>query len=335
MDEPATTMKKLTLLLLSLLLWTASNQAHAQGCTPWQGTNIVLDPLTIPTNLPVGSIVYDRTFTSIITPTTQCGTQGHRTIYFTSYAGGHIAPDENGISPTSVPGLGVRLSMSYGNVNGRLNLTTREDDLPTAATAPFSLRVELIKTGAITGPIDTRRYVSYEGSELAHMEDSLTSNTNLIWFWRATFSTAKVVATTCDFTQTNQLVTLGRAPVREFQGVGTTARPTDFNVQIRCAQEDQVADIGLSFDPAYRHASQAAGVIAVDATANSAAGVAIQVVNKTTNLPIQFGRFESGSIVKGLNGTYSYPLSARYYQTDATVGTGTVAGRAVVSVTYR
>ena len=329
-------MKKLTPLLLSLLLWTASHQAHAQVCTRWQGTNIVLDPLTIPTNLPVGSIVYDRTFTSIITPTTQCEIKPNRTIYFTNYAGGNTAPDGNGISPTSVAGLGVRLSMSYGSVNGTLNLTTREDDLPTAATTPFSLRVELIKTGAITGPIRSNTYVSNSGSEFVHMSPSIDpSNLDIIWFWRATFSTAKVVATTCDFTQTNQLVTLGRAPVREFQGVGTTARPTDFNVQIRCAQEDQVADIGLSFDPAYRHASQAAGVIAVDATANSAAGVAIQIVNKTTNLPIQFGRFESGNIVKGLNGTYSYPLSARYYQTDATVGTGTVAGRAVVSVTYR
>jgi len=326
-------MKKLTLLLLSLLLWTASNQAHAQFCVSPIGTNIVLDPLVILTNLPVGSLVYDKTFTSAIPSPSYCGAGSTQQISFTNNAGGHIAPDENGISPTSVPGLGVRLSMSYGNVNGTLNLVTSAGNLPTAATSNslFSLRVQLIKTGTITGPIDTRRYVSYEGSEFVHM----ATGGDIIWFWRATFSTAKVVATTCDFTQTNQLVTLGRAPVREFQGVGTTARPTDFNVQIRCAQEDQVADIGLSFDPAYRHASQAAGVIAVDATANSAAGVAIQVVNKTTNLPIQFGRFESGNIVKGLNGTYNYPLTARYYQTDATVGTGAVAGRAVVSVTYR
>jgi len=284
----------------------------------------------IPASLPVGSTVYDRTYTSVITPYTLCRNFPDWVITFSNYSGFVTPPDSNGIAPTSVAGLGVRLTMQYGKIEGILSLKVREGDLPPEGT-PFSLRIQLIKTGAITGIIPSNSYVG-RNIRVAVMSDF---NNDYFWTWRPRFSTVKVVATTCDFTQTNQLVTLGRAPVREFQGIGTTARPTDFNVQIRCAEEDQVADIGLSFDPAYRHASQAAGVIAVDATANSAAGVAIQVVNKTTNLPIQFGRFESGNIVKGLNGTYNYPFTARYYQTDATVRTGTVAGRAVVSVTYR
>lgn len=92
--------------------------------------------------------------------------------------------------------------------------------------------------------------------------------------------------------------------------------------------------IGLSFSPADQDASGAAGVIKTDQGESNASGIGLQIINRTSNLPIQFGRFEPG-VAKTGNGTYNNRYRVRYYQTGANPSAGMVRGRTTVTVVYQ
>jgi type 1 fimbria pilin len=134
----------------------------------------------------------------------------------------------------------------------------------------------------------------------------------------------------------SQTVRMSQARLQGFTGVGSASNTgrTDFDVPINCSNVDASMRIGLSFSLSDQHESGAAGVIKTDQGANNAAGIGLQIINRTSNLPIQFGQFEPG-VAKTGDGTYSNPYRVQYYQTGETPTAGIVTGRTTVTVVYQ
>ncbi|MFJ9534915.1 fimbrial protein [Herbaspirillum sp. NPDC101396] len=140
---------------------------------------------------------------------------------------------------------------------------------------------------------------------------------------------------TCNLT-VPPAVTLRSVPQRLFTGIGTVpAERTNFNISADCSGVVAGQVVGVSFSESSRHASGAAGVIAVSEGDGKAAGVALQIINTTSGRPIAFNALEPGTPPPSLNGMYNFPMRVQYFQTASTVGTGTVTGTTVVTMQYR
>jgi type 1 fimbria pilin len=93
--------------------------------------------------------------------------------------------------------------------------------------------------------------------------------------------------------------------------------------------------VGVSFSASSQDASGSPGVIATSQGAGKAAGVGLQIINTTSGRPVAFNALERGTPPPTLNGTYNFPMRVQYFQTAATVSTGTVTGTTVVTMQYR
>ena len=134
----------------------------------------------------------------------------------------------------------------------------------------------------------------------------------------------------------SQTVQMPRAPLRSFTGVASVPNEgkTDFDVTFSCSNVDAGMRIGLSFAPSDQHASRAAGVIRTTQGANNATDIALQIINRTSNVPIQFGQFEPG-VPKTGNGMYHNIYRVQYFQSGPNPTAGTVTGQTTATVVYQ
>lgn len=141
--------------------------------------------------------------------------------------------------------------------------------------------------------------------------------------------TASSVSTVaCSITNTSINVPMGSVSKRVFSGVGSTSNEQSFNIPLNC---DASTKVNVTLD-GIRDVSGVAGVLALDSSSSSvASGVGVQLLHNnapaTLGTPIAVGTVAS-------SGAYSVPLTARYYQTAATIIEGQANSTATFTMTY-
>jgi type 1 fimbria pilin len=81
--------------------------------------------------------------------------------------------------------------------------------------------------------------------------------------------------------------------------------------------------------------SNAPGVIKSETGANSASGVAVQLLTGSTTQPIKNGdAVNAGHTIPNQANTLTLPLKARYYRTGSTIKGGNIKSTAVFTIEY-
>jgi len=252
------------------------------------------------------------------------------TSYFKAYLTG-IGSHIQNVYPTSIPNIGVRLSVSGTPLPYQ---TTQSYKNPTWSET-FSIKVELIKTGEITaGGVLSGAYAQYRANSGAGQ---------LLVEYR--FASPVVVqprVPTCKVATPDVTVPMGTVTTAQFKGVGTTTFPRTF-------------DIGLNCSGGSAGTSTNAYVTLTDATASTntsttlsltkdskASGVGIQILRGDTLLGYgpdssavgNINQWYMGNIAQG-QASLRVPLTARYVQTQPTISPGSANARATFTLSYQ
>jgi type 1 fimbria pilin len=137
---------------------------------------------------------------------------------------------------------------------------------------------------------------------------------------------------TCDVDNSsqNQIITLQDVSKSAFSGVGTTVNPTHFSIKLNCKA-------GVSVYASVTDSNQLTNPgpnLSLDGT-SSASGVRVQLLYNNT--PIQFGssnQFYVAGSDASPEMSHTVPFEARYVQTAASITSGSVGAKAVISFEY-
>ncbi len=284
--------------------------------------------LTVPRDLPLGSILHDTGWVGNSSAYIQCDP-------LETWSYGYAVPMTpaagSGVYETGVRGIGVRTGWSN-------TLSVRPADITQALiqdwprvqqTLPYIkgvylppalYRVQLIKTGdimpgviAFQNPIATAVY----GGVVAASANFTSTQVNI--------RTAG-----CRVTDSNITVNLPRASTQGFSGVGSTQGSTAFSIALVCDAGISVAyELDGPADP-----SNAPGVLANQSGSGMATGVGVQVLQG--NVPVTLGAVSSPYLrTTRDNEQVSIPMTARYYKTGPTMISGSVNAIATLSMNYQ
>ena len=326
-------------LLLALLLNLAVAHHAAAHCTPTPIQVRVTSTRALNTvAAPAGTVVYEEAWTQTVTLNCAGATGAARRMYTNPVRAGRVLNLGSVEFESDVEFSGAENS-GAGNGFGVGDYTYYE--FPSGVTvSTMTVRLRYKKTGDVALRAGTalpriENSPSYQGiiAKLWGTAPSPTESSGSMFIFLT--GGTKSYGSTCNLT-VPPAVTLRAVPQRLFTGIGTVpAERTDFNMSADCSGVVAGQVVGVSFSPDSRHASGAAGVIAVSEGDGRAAGVALQIINTTSGRPVAFDALERGTPPPTLNGTYNFPMRVQYFQTAATVGTGTVTGTTVVTMQYR
>ncbi len=233
----------------------------------------------------------------------------------------------NNISSTSVPGLGIRVSLYGSRYLG--NEWTAPIGWYFISVPTYTWKVDLIKTGpfasgnlpkgttlAIFTVTDTRPAAGGGGTwELGRLRVGTA----------ASFS-----QTTCTLTDTTIDVPLGSISAAKFTAVGTTFGEQSFKVGITC---DPGLKVSVSLSGTQSTESADTSVLALTGAGQSGvvSGLGVQILSDGTLL-----KRDTNLLVKTVvGGKESLPFSARYYQTKKDVTVGKANTTATLNITYQ
>lgn len=133
------------------------------------------------------------------------------------------------------------------------------------------------------------------------------------------FSAVRIVAQAC--TTPDVVVPLGTHSAKEMGSVGATTAATSFSISLNNCPSG-LKSIQYRIDPVTTVLDAQQSVVALDSS-SSATGVGVQLLNAagTAATPLQSWQTLS-SYNSSTGGSYSLPLSARYYQTSSTIAPG-------------
>ncbi|MBB5392711.1 MULTISPECIES: fimbrial protein [unclassified Herbaspirillum] len=315
------------LLLVAAALCMCSFTARAE-CRQAETASVMVDipreAISIPSNAKAGDVLYDRIvpFQIVFGQAPlhlQCSGPTPNYLFLFNDCTSKICMTENA-------SMGITVDLDLPNYEpGWQRYRLPDGDLSEPINVKARVRVHALRDsrGLNSGTV----FYYGRGPTAISAWPPISSRGATGWYFRTNGLYA--VRTTCEMTAPD-VVTLPTVASKELTGIGSTAKPKDFNITLNCSGERQVSDIGVAFSPAYRHPSGAPGVIATDIGNGNANNVAFQIINKTTQRPIEFGQLERGT--RMVNGTAQYPFTVQYYQTGATIAPGPVRGRVVVRV---
>lgn len=161
--------------------------------------------------------------------------------------------------------------------------------------------------------------------------DSNTNNKKGSHYIRG-LNNIQFISYTCSLDSNSRTISvpLGDMRVDKFGGVDSTSPAKAFNIGLTCSRPADNYTMSITFSAA-PDASQKPGVLALTSGANAATGVGIQLQAK--GAPVEFGK--AIEIGRDNASTLSIPMSARYYQTAATIKPGAANGIATFVVTYK
>lgn len=236
-----------------------------------------------------------------------------------------------GITPTGVPGIGMRWT------TGHLFSQTLRGTTTFGGAASTTLT--LVKTGPIAdgavlaaGPLEWT-----EVNGLVNTRDNLATS-------------VRFVAQTCNVTTTNVLVPISPAsgiPLRTFTRVGTTTNPVPFQIGIDCTGVSTTVFMTLTDQ---QNPGNISDTLAL--TANSVAtGIGIQIMSEESSIGsgvFNVRRFGPAASVAGNTNQFRVATTAevspgpkrmnfraRYIQTAAQVTAGTANGIATFTMSYQ
>lgn len=228
---------------------------------------------------------------------------------------------------TGVPGIGIRVAWSRNTstpaqMSGGQYMTSPRvgtERIPWGSYVPASLWwIQLIKTGPIrSGTWAVPPVEIFYHNQLSN--ELVFSGVNLV-----------VQTQGCRLLNPSQNVLLGKSWMKDFKGVGSTAWPKDFDVDLQCEPDIAVSYRidGLKVDDSTLKNSEGRDM---------ATGVGIQLLSRHGFVgPLALGReVLLGRTAASGASVVRIPLTARYRQVDSTVGPGQVATTATITLFYR
>ncbi|CAG9177811.1 Fimbria adhesin protein [Cupriavidus laharis] len=314
-----------------IFLWALLTATSARAtCTGNGVTSTVALPasLTVPRDLPAGSIIYDTGWVGNSSAYIQCDP-------LDTWSYGYSVPmtptASGGVYETSVQGIGVRtgwsntLGVRPGDITQamiqdwpRMQLTL--PNIKGAYLPPALYRVQLIKTGDIAPGV-----IAFQNPIATSIYGGIVATSTNFTSTQVNIKTAG-----CRVTNSNITVNLPKASAQGFSGVGSTQGTTAFSIPLVC---DAGINVAYELDgPA--DASNAPGVLANQAGSGMATGVGVQVLQG--NAPVTLGAVSSPYIrTTRDNETVSIPMAARYYKTSQVVTSGSVNAIATLNMNYQ
>ncbi|MGR1220709.1 fimbrial protein [Metapseudomonas otitidis] len=248
------------------------------------------------------------------------------------YLSGASVPGFPNVYPTGIPGVGIRVAWSrvFGTVPPEMSggqwigSPRKVENLPPGRYTPTSnWWIQLIKTGSIsTG--------TYKIPEVqVHYQDELT---NALKFREIELVSR---ARGCSLQTKDQIVSLGKSWPKDFRGMGSTARPKDFDIKLDC-------------EPSVRITYRIDGIRVDGSTLINtgmgnteskplADGVGIQLLLRHgAGGPLPMGsEITLGNSAASGPSSLQIPLTAQYKQVGATITPGFVGSLATITLFYR
>ena len=320
-------------LLLAVLLGVIAGQEVQARCTTAapNGSSFGFRPtMRIDASVAVGAIMYDET--KNISVVVSCDGIGENRVYSMAYpTGGYQLMDGREITAHSYDS-----TVDFPGIEKSADDSTVTHFFPSGIfTRTFSAAVNLRYrrgSGTVSATLYPRAGGAVNAFNKLGSTPLLPEGTSFALFLSG--SGPSVSNATC--TISSQTVQMPRAPLRSFTGVASVPNEgkTDFDVALSCSNVNVGMRIGLSFAPSDQHESGAAGVIRTTQGANNASDIALQIINRTSNVPIQFGQFEPG-VPKTGNGMYHNIYRVQYFQSGPNPTAGTVTGQTTATVVYQ
>ena len=288
--------------------------------------NLDLGTIVIQPDLPVGSVIATKRFSRVQANTHvgTCTNGGHG--YAEMTQGAPIAGFDS-VYSTNVKGIGIRLTSYVGDRPAFYypHTTTYSGNVDIVYFASSYYIVELIKTEAVTGT------GSLTNGEVARVRLDRGVPISSV-FVPANGVTIVTPSCTVDAGSRNILVQLGKVPVKNFSGVGSTAGARPFSIQLNCSAGVAAANtVFLRMDAAADPSGQQ-GLLQLTQGPGVATGVGIQVLDKNS-VGVKFG--EDALVGPSKDGSYVLPFTARYFQTAPTVTAGPANGVATFTLNYK
>ena len=244
------------------------------------------------------------------------------------------------IFPSSVPGIGIRISFAYPNGETERSYPYLWWNRPfTGEIGPYrnrTLKVEIFKTAENTG----------SGSLKAgnYSKENLTLFPNNP-FMRSVVSPDGIIidSTACELQgSADRIIELSPTTVADFSGIGTTLAEQAFSLDLLCNGSFSIVgssskiNLGISFD--FQQYGNDNSAIRNTANDNEkASGVNLQLTTgiATTARVVRNGeKVPVTSLTSAQNQLVNIPMTARYIQSEAKVTGGKVSGVATFTLQY-
>ncbi len=237
----------------------------------------------------------------------------------------------NNVYTTNIPGIGVRLYRDSGEIQTYYPHTIPFNNTDNIRLVGGQFKVDIVKTGAITGTgaLSSGLYSTYffngNGASKPVLTSTLDANGIII------------VNPTCSYRDgtDNQTVELDSVGAREFNGIGSTAKPKEFSIKFKCnggSQVDQKLKVALT----YNALDANNGVIKNTEGAGYAKGVGIQVLTTTatpqamkSTIPV-----DVADVLRNVESQPELKLKAQYYQSETNINAGNVFATATITMIY-
>lgn len=316
-------------LLLSAISCVWAQSASAL-CTPINGwlnkaLNVTIPNIVIQRNTSVGTVIYSQPITFMNQQFAANCDPDFAYIYANFNNG--WSPDNNGVAPTNLSGIGVRIKVSPADPSAGYFLAAGNKkiwkDFPVDNSRGIGwwgegLTFELVKTGPTSkGTLGTGTY-----GNISLNNQYQVALVNVV-------NGGAITTSGCTVNTKSLTVPLGSVKRSEFSGVGSTTKTSIFNIFLDCGES---TNINMTLN-ATADSSNAPGVIAIDPSAGTttAKGVGIQLL--LYDKPVFIGSpFVIGRTV--LDGDTRIDMGARYYQTKSTITAGQANATATFTLTY-
>ncbi|UEP25801.1 fimbrial protein [Burkholderia ambifaria] len=182
-----------------------------------------------PDSVPVGGVIYEGTGTPVFTNKASSAATFSCSPGVYTHIVGAGAPDSNGIYPTSIPNIGIRILVGYDRaaapIRGNYVTSSFWDER-------YPMAIQLVKTGKMTaGGVLTGAYAAYRAG---------SANGDLLVEYR--FASPVVIqprVPTCKVATPEIAVQTGTVATMQFKGAGTTTVPRMFNIVLTCSRGNQ------------------------------------------------------------------------------------------------
>lgn len=353
------------LVLFALLLLGAQGTWAASSCSGGGLTTIVTMPSTVavPRDAAVGAVLVPWVISdSIGTFTCDFSLETVGSYAMPTVSGGSLSAQTYNVGPgsgassykvyqTQVPGIGIALA--FNALAGGCGSNTWKDLLmPDGGNRPLPwvgvgctnqsglsgtvvlggrFAVAIIKTGQVTtaggigGDTVAQATMGVTTSSVVDLDLPGTARDML------NMSPVAIVPLAC--TTPDVVVSLGKHVQTEFTGADPASKAVSFNISLNGCPAG-MNSIEYRIDPVTKVLDGAQSVVALDGS-SSATGVGVQLLDSTGTTPFPLGReviFSEYNSAMG--GSYTIPLKARYYRTDASIGVGTANTSMTFTMTY-
>ena len=288
---------------------------------------IIIDP-----NATVGTILRTGSFPiNEVSNVAYCNNSGGSSIG--EVVNGMLVPTTLGnVYSTNITGIGVRLYRDSGEIQTYYPHTLRLGSNSNVRLVGGRFKVDIVKTGDVTGTgaLSSGLYSTYYYNGDGRSKPVLTSTLDA--------NGIIIVNPTCSYRDgtDNQTVALVDVGAREFNGVGSTAKPKEFSIKFTCNggnRINQKLNVALAYDPADLNN----GVIKNTVGAGYAQGVGVQVMTTaTTPQPVKSQTpVYVADIIQNTDSQPEIKFKAQYYQTEENVKAGNVFATATITMSYQ